>query len=322
MMYRRTFATPQRRRNTGANGKSVTTTLLHFGAVDWQSTVWLNGQRLGNHTGGYDGFSFDISALLNDDKTKLQLNELFVYVYDPSENGTQPMGKQRVDAIAHPGGRNGDHYTPTSGIWQTVWLERVPHVYIDAFAVRSDLTKVYVRVGSTRATDAEKVSIRVIDAAGAVVATLKDVALPPPGTELSIRVPKPLLWSPTSPHLYGLNISLSSGDAITSYVGMRVFSLGSSTRGNGGGAGSATTATFAMLNGKPIFCAGWLDQSWWPDVCLTLFFSYVVHASFLSYLIPAADCSQPARQLNNIDVHPSLLLFPSHCHAGTLHSAY
>ena len=82
-------------------------TLLHFGAVDWQTSVFLNGKLLGNHTGGYDGFSFDLTAGL-----KQKGNEIFVVVYDPSDSGPQPQGKQRVGSINGPGG---DHYTPSSG---------------------------------------------------------------------------------------------------------------------------------------------------------------------------------------------------------------
>ena len=94
--------------------------LLHFGAIDWQATVYLNRATLGTHTGGFDGFSFDVTDFLAVDGA---LNELLVFVYDPSDHGPQPNGKQRISAIDHPGG---DTYTPNSGIWQTVWLEEVP----------------------------------------------------------------------------------------------------------------------------------------------------------------------------------------------------
>ena len=89
-------------------------TILHFGAVDWQSSVFLNGVLLGNNTGGYNGFSFDITEHLKPSK-----NELIVYVFDPSDSGDQPNGKQRLSATNSPGG---DTYTPSSGIWQTVWM--------------------------------------------------------------------------------------------------------------------------------------------------------------------------------------------------------
>lgn len=127
MMYRTTFDNPF--------AKDLT--LLHFGAVDWQTQVYVNGKYVGNHTGGYDGFSFDITTLL-----KATGNELFVVVFDPSDAGPQPMGKQRVSAISEPGG---DHYTPSSGIWQTVWLENVnANGYISNLAIRTDMKAVYV----------------------------------------------------------------------------------------------------------------------------------------------------------------------------------
>jgi hypothetical protein len=124
LWYRTTFDAPF----------SSDSTLLHFGAVDWQTHVWLNGKLLGNHTGGYDGFSFDLSQGL-----RKAGNELIVGVFDPSDSGPQPQGKQRVAAIGDPGG---DHYTPSSGIWQTVWLENVPAVHVASLSVGADLSKV------------------------------------------------------------------------------------------------------------------------------------------------------------------------------------
>ena len=115
MWYRREFHTP-----TSAPNARL---LLHFGAVDWQTSVWVNGQHVGNHTGGYDGFSFDVTAAVHGKDT----NEVLVYVYDPSDFGRQVFGKQRISAIDSA---SGDTYTPSSGIWQTVWLEEVPQVYV------------------------------------------------------------------------------------------------------------------------------------------------------------------------------------------------
>lgn len=92
-------------------------TLLQFGAVDWQAVVYVNGKLAGNHSGGYDGFAFDVTSMLNPTD-----NEIIVSVFDPSDSGPQPQGKQRVAAIERPGG---DHYSPSSGIWQTVWFENV-----------------------------------------------------------------------------------------------------------------------------------------------------------------------------------------------------
>lgn len=117
MWYRITFDAPALETMDGSHLQ------LNFGAIDWNSTVYLNRKMLGNHVGGYDGFSFTIDpSALNPSG-----NELIVYVYDPSDTGSQPNGKQRISAISQPGG---DTYTPSSGIWQTVWIESVPDVCV------------------------------------------------------------------------------------------------------------------------------------------------------------------------------------------------
>mmetsp|Transcript_30293 Transcript_30293/g.86462 ORF Transcript_30293/g.86462 Transcript_30293/m.86462 type:complete len:125 (-) Transcript_30293:273-647(-) len=118
MWYRLTF---------DMSASSTGRMLLHFGAVDWQATVYFNGEKLGKHSGGYDGFSFDVTHLVR--KTG---NELILFVYDPSEHGMQPHGKQRASAISKPGAAV---YTPSSGIWQTVWLEEVPEHYIETLKI-------------------------------------------------------------------------------------------------------------------------------------------------------------------------------------------
>jgi beta-galactosidase/beta-glucuronidase len=217
-----------------------------------------------------------------------------------------------------------------------VWLEPVPSLYISDLAIVANLTALSVVVsisgtggGGGKDNFKVKVSASAESAPGQSVATAHGhVSAGPSGNiELSVVIPTPKLWSPSTPFLYNLTVAIEEEaargkgvtDTVQAYFGMRTVTLEDAPGGPAGGSGGRKSL---FLNGKPFFAAGWLDQSWWPDVCLTLFFSYVVHASFLSYLIPAADCSQPARQLNNIDVHPSLLLFPSHCHAGTLHSAY
>ena len=116
MWYRITF---DAERSGGENGGA---TLLHFGAIDWQSAVYINGVLLGNHTGGYSAIDFDVTAHL-----KATGNELLVFAFDPSDEGAQPAGKQRISAISAPGG---DTYTPSSGIWQTVWMEAAPASYV------------------------------------------------------------------------------------------------------------------------------------------------------------------------------------------------
>jgi beta-galactosidase/beta-glucuronidase len=214
-------------------------TLLHFGAVDWQTTVYLNGQLLGNHTGGYDGFDFDITGKLREAG-----NELLVYVFDPSDSGAQPNGKQRISAIDSPGG---DTYTPSSGIWQTVWLEAVPAAYIEGLKIDQASTTA-VTVTAT-ATAAGPVKYEVVDKAGKTVATASGAS----GAAVGITVPGARTWSPSDPYLYDLKVS-AGADTVLSYFGLRTFALGDGPKGKR-----------PLLNGNFTFLAGFLDQSWWPD---------------------------------------------------------
>lgn len=188
-------------------------TLLHFGAVDWNATVFLNGAAVGApHLGGYDGFSFDLSAA----GLQPANNELIVAVYDPSNEGYQVEGKQRISAIHSPGG---DTYTPSSGIWQTVWLENVPAYAISSLAVRGDTTSLYLTVSTNggAGTVAGTVSF-----GGAQVATFSGAA----GAQIVTAIPNPRLWGPLQPNLYDLAITATqtsdgASDTVGSYVGLR-----------------------------------------------------------------------------------------------------
>lgn len=219
--------------------------LLHFGAIEWQSEVFLNGKSLGNHTGGYDGFSFDITNEVNNHDS----NELLVYAHDPSDSGHQPNGKQRISAISSPGG---DTYTPSSGIWQTVWLETVAETYVqDMHINQASLTQVEVSVdliGSKATVTSVKYEVLDSDAK-----TVLASAIGTNGQVVTIKVPSPKLWSPDSPYLYDLRIT-AGNDAVMAYFGLRTFVLDSSSG-----------KMRPMLNSKPIFLAGFLDQSFWPD---------------------------------------------------------
>lgn len=219
--------------------------LLHFGAVDWQTAVYFNSKLIGNHTGGYDGFSFDIT-----DHWKAEGNELIVDVYDPSDTGPQPNGKQVISAIDKPGG---DTYTPSSGIWQTVWLESVPSLYIKAVKIgQASRTKVEVSAdivqGSHAAPPTEEIHFAVQDG-DKVVASGKSAS----GETISLQVPSAKLWSPDSPFLYDLVVT-AGNDRVISYFGLRTFALGQASKG-----------ARPLLNGNFTFMAGFLDQSWWPD---------------------------------------------------------
>jgi len=253
MWYRKLFDAPASSRNS----TTPTTTLLHFGAVDWNSTVYLNGVLLGNHVGGYDGFTFTLPASL----LKPAANELMVHVFDPSNEGFQPHGKQRLSAIGSPGG---DTYTPTSGIWQTVWLEVVPQSYwIDSISIRGDAAGVVHLTVKTAQDVPGIVSVSIslkskIVVSEATGTTFQEMAVQVPAADVS-------LWHPDTPTLYDVQIAVhepSTGntDAVTSYVGLRSISKIQYTipRTN-------KTGTRPAINGKFTYLAGWLDQSWWPD---------------------------------------------------------
>lgn len=217
---------------------------LHFGAVDWETRVMINGREVGRHRGGYDGFSFDIT-----DKLQWTGNEeLVVAVTDPTE-GDQPRGKQSRKP-------EGIFYTPTSGIWQTVWLEPVPEVCIDDINLTPDVDGQALRIraavnnlsGSLRI---EAVAITNGQEAGRVEGL--------PNSELHLAVHSPHLWSPDDPFLYDLRLNLLDGkrvvDSVSSYFGMRKISLRKDNTG----------VTRIALNDQFLFEIGALDQGFWPD---------------------------------------------------------
>jgi len=218
LWYRRAFAVPKSWR-----GKRV---LLHFGAVDWETTVWVNGKEVGTHRGGYDGFSFDITDSL---KPKGE-NELAVSVWDPIDAGPQPRGKQ----VGKPGGI---WYTPSSGIWQTVWLEPVGALSIDSVKIIPDVdrSRVSLEVGAAFHLRSEtpegtaKLRVEVLDGIKTVTIAEEPANLVGKQIRTTVRLQAPLpkakLWSPGSPFLYGLKLTLLDGrkkvDQVESYFGMR-----------------------------------------------------------------------------------------------------
>ena len=232
MVYRRSFDIPK-----GWKGRRI---LLHFGAVDWEAKVSVNGRELGIHRGGYDSFSFDITSALKAKDTQ----EITVEVYDPTNMGGQPRGKQTLSPA-------GIMYTATSGIWQTVWLEPVAENHIESLKMVPDVDGSCLRL-TVKGTG--KVEVVATDA-GKKVAQVSGEA----GSELILFISNPKLWSPDSPHLYDLHVSMKTGsnvvDVVTSYFGMRKIALGKD--GNG--------ITRLMLNGKFVFQVGPLDQGFWPD---------------------------------------------------------
>ena len=237
LWYRRTFEIPR-----AWIGRRV---LLHFGAVDFEATVFVNGRNLGKHRGGYDGFSFDITdSLITGGE-----NELVVSAWDPSDAGTQPRGKQ----VRKP---NGIWYTSTSGIWQTVWLEPVGAAHLTKLNITPDLDRSEVVLNPTTTAPLGRYTVEAIvrDGAGG-----RFNASMPVGKKLVIPIRNARLWSPETPFLYSVEVTLKLGnrtmDRVESYFGMRKISLGKDAKG----------FTRMMLNNQPYFQFGPLDQGFWPD---------------------------------------------------------
>ncbi|MGG7509729.1 LamG-like jellyroll fold domain-containing protein [Plantibacter sp. YIM 135249] len=214
---------------------------LNFGAVDYQSTIYLNGTKVGEHTGGYLPFSVDLTDAL----VAGSAQELIVAVTDTTGKD-QPVGKQR----ANP---SGIFYTPSSGIWQTVWMEPVPTVAIDDVVTTPDVPNGVVNVNvasaSAGASDVVTVTVKAKED-GAVIGTATGAA----GTQIPVAVPNAHLWSPDDPYLYDLDVSISGGDVATSYFGMRSIAIA-----DVGGVQKI------VLNGKPEFLLSTLDQGYWPE---------------------------------------------------------
>ncbi|MEU0536262.1 LamG-like jellyroll fold domain-containing protein [Amycolatopsis tolypomycina] len=231
MWYRRTFQLPRDWR-----GQRI---LLHFQAVDYDTTVLVNGKTVSRHTGGYDAWSVDVTDAL----TTARDQELIVGVADPNDAGGQPLGKQRK-----PG--DGIFYTPSSGIWQTVWLEPVAPARIDRLDLTPDLGSVTVNavVGGPARQRVEAVAYD----RGRVVGRVTGDANKP----LKLKVDRPHLWSPDDPFLYDLRVKLvPSGDEVGSYFGLRTVGLGKTADGK----------QRMLLNGKFVMQVGPLDQGFWPD---------------------------------------------------------
>jgi hypothetical protein len=230
--YHRKFATPDL-----SGGKRL---LLHFGAVDWEAKVFVNGKLVREHTGGYDAFIIDIT-----DAVQPGENEIVIVVFDPT-SGTR--GKQNLSSYFKPGGIM---YTPASGIWQTVWLEAVPARRIDDLLITPDVDAGAVRLtilSKSKGPDADVEAVAL--AGGKEVARARGVA----GAELILPIKNARLWTPDDPFLYDLKVTMG-GDQVTSYFGMRKISLGQDDKG----------ITRMLLNGKFVFQAGVLDQGFWPD---------------------------------------------------------
>ena len=237
LWYEKTFSIP----NQWKNGR----VLLHFGAVDWQVDVWVNGVKVGSHTGGYVPFTFDITQVV-----KPKNNYIEMRVWDPTNSSYIPHGKQVVNP-------HGIFYTAVTGIWQTVWLESVPNDYIQNVVSTPNVEQgtVNVEVSFTNPTRDDMYQVEV-SYEGQPVALGKSIN----GQAVEVNMPENFLrWTPDHPHLYDMKVSvLRNGktiDAVDSYFAMRSF--GTEKDSNG--------ITRLTLNGVPIFHFGPLDQGWWPD---------------------------------------------------------
>jgi beta-galactosidase/beta-glucuronidase len=237
LWYHRTFTVP-----AGWQKKNI---LLHFGAVDWETEVWVNQIKVGSHKGGYTPFSFNITPFLN----KSGIQEIVVKVWDPTDEGYQPRGKQ----VREP---RGIWYTPVTGIWQTVWIEPVEPTFISALKIipNVDGGTVLVLAETCGAQPTDLVEVKLLEN-GKVIGSGKALN----GQNVLLPVKNAKLWSPESPFLYDLEVSVlrnnTSVDKVESYVGMRKISTKKDANG-----------IFRLqLNNKDYFQFGPLDQGWWPD---------------------------------------------------------
>lgn len=237
LWYQREFTVPSKWRNNKI--------LLHFGAVDWKADVWVNGMKVGQHVGGYTPFSFDITPALTSGN-----NTLVVKVWDPTDEGYQPRGKQ----VNKP---HGIWYTPVTGIWQTVWLEPVPETFIENLKITPDVDKniLLVEAIANSCTAANRVEVKVKEGSRVVASgqAINNMAV-------EVEMPQNVkLWSPDSPHLYDLEVILWDGskqlDKVDSYAAMRKYSMKRDDKG----------IVRLQLNNKDLFHFGPLDQGWWPD---------------------------------------------------------
>ena len=236
LWYRRNFSHP-----VNQNSSKV---LIHFGAVDYECNVWVNGKHMGSHTGGYLPFTLEITDALIQEE-----NELLISVWDPTDSGLQQRGKQ----VLHP---KGIWYTAVSGIWQTVWLEVVPEISIASLKLTPDLDTqtLTIEVGIRGAGEGIRAEAEIISNGENIL-----VGGGPVDHPIRCEIPHPRVWSPTDPHLYELKVQLIRDekclDEVGSYFAMRKFGLMKDRWGH----------LRISLNGEPLFLYGPLDQGYFPE---------------------------------------------------------
>ncbi|RZJ78630.1 MAG: beta-galactosidase, partial [Flavobacterium sp.] len=228
--------------NRTVKGKQV---LLHFGAVDWRTEVFVNGKSVGKHEGGFAPFSFNITPFL----TKKDKQEISISVWDPTDDGPQARGKQ----VKKP---HGIWYTPVTGIWQTVWLEAVPESYIVKTKHTPNIDSESLTVATTlnKKASGDQIMVEAIENSRPITSAIADE-----NGLVTLKINNQKLWSPDNPFLYGLKVKLIRKnkviDEVMSYFAMRKTSMAKDEKG----------VQRMMLNNKFLFQYGPLDQGWWPD---------------------------------------------------------
>ncbi|MHA1717182.1 MAG: glycoside hydrolase family 2 protein [Promethearchaeota archaeon] len=238
LWYKRTFEIPEKWADSRI--------LLHFGAVDWETNVWVNEHLVGTHKGGFTPFSFEITKYLN----RKDVNEIVVSVWDPTDKEDKIRGKQKLRPF-------GIFYTPVSGIWQTVWLEPVPQSYISGMKITTNIDDGYLilQVNTVEMKENFNIQVEIQDDKARKIKSMNQENI----KRLKIDIPDPVLWSPDNPFLYTIDVLLTCNntviDQVKSYFGMRKISLKRNSNGH----------VQIQLNNEPIFQHGILDQGYWPD---------------------------------------------------------
>ena len=220
--------------------------IIHFNAVDWICELYINDNKIGEHSGGYSEFSFDITKNIKEGK-----NKIFLKVFDPSDKGYQAVGKQTLNP-------NVIWYTSISGIWQTVWLEPVNEIYIKKLEINNDYDKKEIKINVKLNLD-EKLPLEVsLLFKDDEFMKLKGFS----NSEIVFNIPDNLFhpWSPNEPNIYSFNINLFDNnqkiiDSILSYTTLRKVEQKKDKNG----------IYRIYLNNKPLFNMGTLDQGYWPD---------------------------------------------------------
>ncbi len=240
MWYRRAFEVPAEWRGRRA--------ILHLDAVDWEAAVYVNGKQVGTHRGGFDRFSIDITDAINPSGPQ----ELIVGVWDPTDEHWQPRGKQ----VLKPGGI---WYTPTSGIWQTVWMEPVNETHVRDLVVTADSARSSVRVRMNWNDIPFPVEIVVSQGQSLIATATRGRG----EQEVEIAIPDPHFWTPDNPFLYSLQISIHTGhaeimhiiDSVATQFAFRSVEVKPDAAG----------VRRVHFNDQPAFLVGPLDQGFWPD---------------------------------------------------------